>query len=74
MSRLLEDRLHQHSTPDVPPYDQIESVTLVDVKWTQNGQTPIRVALTEFPGRPDSSRKLCESLMHFQTESYKSNS
>ena len=49
MSRLLKDRL-QHSTPDVIPYDQIESVTLVDAKWTQSVQTPNPVALTEFPG------------------------
>ena len=49
MSRLLKDRL-QHSTPDVLPYDQIESVTLFDAKWTQSVQTPNPVALTEFPG------------------------
>ena len=36
---------------DVLPYDQIESVTLVDAKWTQSVQTPNPVALTEFPGR-----------------------
>ena len=30
MSRLLKDRLQQHSTPGVIPYDQIESFTLVD--------------------------------------------
>ena len=51
MSRLLEDRLQQHSTPGVLPYDQIESVTLVDAEWTQSVQTPNPVALTEFPGR-----------------------
>ena len=36
MSRLLKDRLQQHSTPGVLLYDQIESVTLVDAKWTQS--------------------------------------
>ena len=41
----------QHSLPGVLPYDQIESVTLVDAKWTQSIQTPNPVALTEFPGR-----------------------
>ena len=51
MSRLLEDHLQQHSTPGVLPYDKIESVTLVDAKWTQSVQTPNPVALTEFPGR-----------------------
>ena len=51
MSRLLKDRLQQHSTPGVLPYDQIESFTLVDAKWTQGVQTPNPVALTEFPGR-----------------------
>ena len=51
MSRLLKDRLQQHSTPGVLLYDQIESVTLVDAKWTQSVQTPNPVALTEFPGR-----------------------
>ena len=51
MSRLLKGRLQQHSTPGVLPYDQIESVTLVDAKWTQSIQTPNPVALTEFPGR-----------------------
>ena len=45
MSRFLKDRLQQL------PYDQIESVTLVDAKWTQNVQTSNSVALTEFPGR-----------------------
>ena len=51
MSRLLKDRLQQHSTPGVLLYDQIEFVTLVDAKWTQSVQTPNLVALTEFPGR-----------------------
>ena len=51
MSRLLKDRLQQHSTQGVLSYDQIESVTLVDVKWTQSVQTPNPVALTEFPVR-----------------------
>ena len=51
MSRLLKDRLQQHSTPGVLLYDQIESVTLVDAKWTQSVQTPNPEALTEFPGR-----------------------
>ena len=51
MSRLLKDCLQQHSTPGVVPYDQIESVTLVDAKWTQSVQTPNPVALMEFPGR-----------------------
>ena len=51
MSRLLKDCLQQHSTPGVLPYDQIESVTPVDAKWTQSVQTPNPVALTEFPGR-----------------------
>ena len=51
MPRLLKDRLQQHSTPSVLLYDQIESVTLVDAKWTQGVQTPNPVALTEFPGR-----------------------
>ena len=51
MSRLRKDRLQQHSTPGVLPYDQVESVTLVDAKWTQSVQTPNPVALTEFPGR-----------------------
>ena len=51
MSRLLKDRLQQHSTLGVLLYDQIESVTLVDAKWTQSVQTPNSVALTEFPGR-----------------------
>ena len=32
MFRLLQDHQRQHSTPGVLPYDQIESVTLVDVK------------------------------------------
>ena len=50
MSRLLKDCLQQHSTPGVLPYDQIESVTLVDAKWTQSVQTPNPVALKEFPG------------------------
>ena len=50
MSRLLKGRLQQHSTPGVLPYDQIESVTLVDAKWTQSIQTPNPVALTEFNG------------------------
>ena len=45
----LKDRLQQHSTPSVLLYDQIESVTLVDAKWTQGVQTPNPVALTEFP-------------------------
>ena len=35
MARLLKDRLQQHSTPGILLYDQIESVTLVDAKWTQ---------------------------------------
>ena len=48
---LLEDRLQQHSTPGVLPYDQIESVTLVDSKWTHSVQTLNTVALSEFPGR-----------------------
>ena len=51
MSRLLKDRLQQHSTPGVLPYDQIESVTLVDAQWTQSVQTPNTVALTEFSCR-----------------------
>ena len=51
MSRLLKDRLQQHSTPGVLRYDLIESVTLVDAKWTQGVQTPNPVALMEFPGR-----------------------
>ena len=34
MSRLLKDRLQQHSIPAVLPYDQIESVTLA-----QGGQS-----------------------------------
>ena len=51
MSKLLKDRLQQHGTPGVLLYDQIESVTLVDAKWTQSVQTPDPVALTEFPGR-----------------------
>ena len=51
MSRLLEDRLQQNSTPGFLPYDQIESVTLVDGKWTQRVQTPNPVARKEFPGR-----------------------
>ena len=51
MNRLLKDRLQQHSTPSVLLYDQIESVTLVDAKWTQGVQPPNPVALTEFPGR-----------------------
>ena len=40
MSRLLKGRLQKHSTQGVLPYDQIESVTLVDAKWTQSIQTP----------------------------------
>ena len=51
MSRLLKDCPQQHSLPGVLPYDQIESVTLVDAKLTQSVQTPNPVALTEFPGR-----------------------
>ena len=51
MSRLLKGRLQQHSTPGNLPFDLIESVTLVDAKWTQSIQTPNPVALTEFPGR-----------------------
>ena len=51
MSRLLKEILQQHSTPGVLPYDQIESVTLVDAKWTQSVQTPNPAALTEFAGR-----------------------
>ena len=51
MSRLLKGRLQQHSTPGVLLYDQIESLTLVDAKWTQGVQTPNPVALAEFPGR-----------------------
>ena len=51
MSRLLKDCPQQHSLPGVLLYDQIESVTLVDAKWTQSVQTPNPVALTEFPGR-----------------------
>ena len=51
MSRFLKDFLQKHSTPGVLPYDQIESVGLVDAKWTQSVQTPNPVALTEFPGR-----------------------
>ena len=35
MSRLLKDCPQQHSLPGVLPFDQIESVTLVDAKWTQ---------------------------------------
>ena len=50
MSRLLEDRLQQHRTPGVLPYDQIGSVTLVDAKWTESVRTPNPVALMEFPG------------------------
>ena len=49
MSRLLKDCPQQHSLPGVLPYAQIESVTLVDAKWTQSVQTPNPVALTEFP-------------------------
>ena len=45
MSRLLKDRLQQHSTPRDQPYDQIETVTLVDAQWTQSVQTPNTVAL-----------------------------
>ena len=51
MSRLLKNCLQQHSTPGVLPYEQIESVTLVDAKWTRSVQTLNPVALTEFPGR-----------------------
>ena len=51
MSRLLKDRPQQHSTPGVLPYDQIESVTLVDANLAMSVQTPNPVALTEFPGR-----------------------
>ena len=51
MSRLLKDCPQQHSLPGVLPYDQIESVTLVDAKWTQSVQTPNPIALTEFSGR-----------------------
>ena len=51
MSRLLKDCPQQHSLPGVLPYDQIESVTLVDAKWTQSVQTRNPVAHTEFPGR-----------------------
>ena len=51
MSRLLKDCPQQHSLPGVLPYDQVESVTLVDAKWTQSVQTPNPVALTEFPGK-----------------------
>ena len=51
MSRLLKDCPQQHSLPGVLPYDQIESVTLVDAKWTQSVQTPNPVAPMEFPGR-----------------------
>ena len=51
MSRLLEDNLQQDSTPGVLPYGQIESVTLVDARWTQSVLTLNPVALTEFPGR-----------------------
>ena len=51
MSRPLEYHIKQHRTPGVIPYDQIESVTLVDAKWTQTVQTQNPVALTEFPGR-----------------------
>ena len=51
MSRLLEGRLQHYSIPGVLPYDQIESVTLVDAKWTQSVQTPNPEALAEFPGR-----------------------
>ena len=51
MSRLLKDCPQQHSLPGVLPHDQIESVTLVDAKWTQSVQTLNPVALTEFPGR-----------------------
>ena len=62
MSRLLKDRLQQqlHSTPGVLPYDQIESVTLVDAKWTQSVQTPNPGALTEFPSR------ICSLLVVFK--------
>ena len=55
MSRLLKGRLQEHSTPGVLPYDQIESVTLVDAKWTQSIQTPNPVALTEFLVESDHS-------------------
>ena len=51
MSRLLKDCPQHDSLPGALPYDQIESVTLVDAKWTQSAQTPNPVALTEFPGR-----------------------
>ena len=51
MSRLLKDRLQQHITPGVLPYDHIEAVNLVDAKWTQSVQTPNPVALTELPSR-----------------------
>ena len=51
MSRLLKNCPQQHSLPGVLPYDQIESVTLVDAKWTQSVQTPNPVALTVFPSR-----------------------
>ena len=51
MFRLLKDCPQQHSLPGVLPYDQKESVTLVDAKWTQSVQTPNPVALMEFPGR-----------------------
>ena len=48
MSMLLKDRLQQHSTPGILPYDQIESVTLVDAKWTLSVETPYPVALREY--------------------------
>ena len=57
MSRFLKDRLLQLSTAGVLPYNQIESVTFVDAKWTQSVQTPNPVAFTEFPCR--ESHPLC---------------
>ena len=48
MSRLLEDCQKQYSTPGVLSYDEIESVTFVDAKWTQNVKTPNHVVFMEW--------------------------
>ena len=87
MSRLLNERLQQHNTPGVLPYDQIQSVPLVDAKCTQSVQTVNPVALTQFLGRisrvqgirqrHDSGSHNCQSenvllLVIFQTYSVSS--
>ena len=66
MSRLLKGCPQQHSLPGGLPYDQIESVTLVDAKWTQSVQTPNPVALTDLttPCCVQGSRQRHDSRSH----------